>query len=827
MREQQADNMSDPAAALHIAPLVGAAADRSLYQHQKQGTRGHPPQASDLSAADEQRRAQRRHRKRIARIVADQWLWFTRERLAWRRATQHHVRTLLGSGLQAFQRHAAQQALLWRQAVIWHKQRGFLMLGDCLHQWLLCAQRGRQRDQRALAVLKIRQLALVRQIMAAWKAQTAAKRAQRQAALRASYFNSFVLLTNAMAAWRTRTAELHIKSRQRHTALTHWAHAWRLQTLRAWAAAVRQQEALRAMKATADAHFRGITLAASLAGWREHAQQMGVAREAAFGLLQGFAQRQQTAQASHMLLEWRVAVQQAKEWRSVKDTVAADHRQGVLVKAFSRWQGLQQTRRERKAQAARHHAAGVRHWVLRGWFAAIHMLQDEEQKEAWAFDQYATTLLDKALLGWQQAIHRRRQKAALRKAAQKRLLLRCVRGWTQVTEAKQEAELLRRRGVRFHYLRTLRCAVTAWRAYCQLRADKAALRRTAVGVYHRSLAMSGLAVWLREFMPLARQQRAAAMRAALFWKRMLLQRVVRNWCQAAQILAEKRARVYQAQAHAQQHVQQWAWAAWRQGCLDQADRRAAKQERLQQMRAVLHRAKLRRVFRGWAEMHSDALMKRFQVARARCLHNTRLQQLALRAWTAYRAQRRRHKANLGAAAELRQRALLAKAFDGWAQAVAAGKAKRSRDCHAVRHWSAVQQGKAMQAWVAYVAARRAKHARLALGLRLHRSRLQREGISQWLAVGSALHQQRLHQLAVQQVVQMSAELSRVLPYARHWRKVALARRAARLHTPTASRPRAKPAHRPSTGIPDVWQRPLPATAWPTGATRAGLTTDES
>ena len=237
-------------------------------------------------SAYEQRQARRLHRKRVARIVVDQWRWFTRDRLKMQPALRHHNHRLMLSALLALQRHSAHRQLEWRRAAIFNHRRQYLIQGRCLLLWHAQLDYSKKVQLKLDSARLTRRMRQQRTCLKAWQQYRDYKSGRRKQHLQASFYRSFVLLSSALQQWRSWSAVSAVKGAKHRKALTFWASKQYAKAISSWALGVADRRHLRQLKEQAFSTHKRQTIARVLVHWQEAALEMQNARQAGSEALQ-------------------------------------------------------------------------------------------------------------------------------------------------------------------------------------------------------------------------------------------------------------------------------------------------------------------------------------------------------------------------------------------------------------------------------------------------------------------------------------------------------------------------------------------------------------
>ena len=229
---------------------------------------------------DAQRQMRRLHRKRVARIVVDQWKWFTKDRIQLQPAIRHHNCRLLLTAVLALQRHATLRQLEWRRAAIFNHKRQYLIQGKCLLLWHAQVH---QRKKMQLMFCNA-QLASHRHklhaCLKAWMEYQAYKAERRKQHLQASFYKNFVLLTSALQQWKAWAEVAAVKKVKKSTALSSWAARQYGKAFSAWLLGMQVKQRLSRMKGQANSIYRHKLLGSTLWHWQAAVSDMHDGRQA-------------------------------------------------------------------------------------------------------------------------------------------------------------------------------------------------------------------------------------------------------------------------------------------------------------------------------------------------------------------------------------------------------------------------------------------------------------------------------------------------------------------------------------------------------------------
>lgn len=237
-------------------------------------------------SVEAQRQARRLHRRRVARIVVDQWIWFTKDRLKMYPAIRHHKHRLMLSAFLALQRHAAHRQLEWRRAAIFNHRRQYLIQGKCLLLWHAQLAYSRRMQEMLCTAQLARQQHLLKTHLVVWRGYRAYKAERRRQNLQASFYNSFVLLSGTLISWRIAAQLAAAKHAKKDSALAFWAVKQSNKALRSWVLGIKVKQDSKHKKHQAVSLHKQQLAMSVLRQWHEAVLCVLAARQAGSQALQ-------------------------------------------------------------------------------------------------------------------------------------------------------------------------------------------------------------------------------------------------------------------------------------------------------------------------------------------------------------------------------------------------------------------------------------------------------------------------------------------------------------------------------------------------------------
>ncbi|KAF1773225.1 hypothetical protein GQ600_26700 [Phytophthora cactorum] len=390
-----------------------------------------------------------------------------------------------------------------------------------------------------------------------------------------------------------------------------------------------------------------------------------------------------------------------------------------------------------------------------------------EKKHARNQAQHALVrILDRHLYGkvcervwktWKTKVHQLTQVESFQRHYQERTLRRIWNAWSSRTREKELREQQRRRAVRHYYLSLLRKGfhgLRAWHTERQRALDRVDTMQDAADFRMTALAFSR---W-DHFTSERKLQAHKSERALRHYESRLLKHV---WSKGFQcfyfraLAKKKMTRV--AQEHIYDRTVRHSFCMWRN--LWQAER-----NRDQDLNKMLHgflggkeRVKKAKILENWSEFARAKAARRVVNAQVRGQAQRRTLQKYLSQWITYVSVLRWKQITQARAEQHYKSIIWRKCFERWRQNVALRQRYRKKTRMALR--------------------KRMKQHRIHEALEFRHEQFVREGLRHWMTAALYLQEQREQQVARTQASNTTHVWHRVAAIARHWRYLAIRRRA--------------------------------------------------
>ncbi|GLI71092.1 hypothetical protein VaNZ11_016013 [Volvox africanus] len=702
---------------------------------------------------EEARRARRRHRKRVARIVVDHWKQFSQEGLRVVAARRHLRRRLLTAAWVAWQAEAASTRSRMRLAAIYDLKRSFLALGRCVKAWGAVVKRLAQLRAVQERITVGRLLRQSRACLRAWRGRCYYAAEKQRRRLQAWFYYCFSTLTRVLRRWHEWAAQRRSKARQ-----AAWAVGQHLKRLGHKAlTACRQRVALQKWKFTAGEHAnwfrRHWALRGALRAWSDAMAMHRTAREAASSALMAAVARLEAQKAATAFMEWMVfAAERRRRHKRERYGMAYMRRWWQLMVM---WAWRQRVVRSRHLRICGRHLQRVGRRVRLGlcwsrWCLVVEVLQGQRNAEL-----RAAVLSRASWAAWRAAVeHRAAKRELLRIATQRvaRVVARAaLAAWRNRTAIWQVKAARCAHAIASHRRRALRRLLEGWRREAGRLSAKAAATQAAQWHLRRKLLGRAVRVWRRYAW-----RKCIKAVAAEHYLRRLLHCALVKWLRHARYKAQKEMDRRQAVRHRYLTLLHSGLHAFQSAVA----RRLAKQKDWADLDRLHSLHVERAVMRAWChEFLPIARVERAVARRAEKQRNSVLLRHALAGWMQQAARLAAKHAQLRAAVGFAALQLLRRMFYRWEAAAAlmedrrAAKAvrltrlvatlattsarrllaawrevhqdmimKRFQVCRAQASWRDRILRRAMTRWALYLASRRVAGLRNARALCAYRAR---------------------------------------------------------------------------------------------------------
>ncbi|KAK1944964.1 Protein SFI1 [Phytophthora citrophthora] len=375
---------------------------------------------------------------------------------------------------------------------------------------------------------------------------------------------------------------------------------------------------------------------------------------------------------------------------------------------------------------------------------------------------------------------------------QERRLRRIWNAWSARTREKQLQEQQRRCAVRHQYLSLLRKGFIGFQVgLVQRRLALNCVDNMQDAADHRMMALA-FSRW-DHFTSERKLQAHKVERAVQHYKRQLLKRV---WSKGFHSFYDgalaKKNMLLTAQEHNYVRTVGKNFRVWKTLWQSERCRDQALEQTLGECLVVKEQATKARVFENWTEFARDRAAKRVVNAQMRGQAHQRMLQTSFSRWVTFVSVLRWQQITQTRAEQHYKAVLWKKCFERWQYNVALRQRYRKKVRMALIHWKLTLERKAFNGWKQYLNSKRSKQQRIHEALEFRHEQFLRDGVRHWMTAALHLQEQREQQVARAQASNTAQVWRRVAAIARHWRYLAVRRRAFKNGEQTLGRSRKGP-----------------------------------
>ncbi|KAJ8571371.1 hypothetical protein ON010_g5463 [Phytophthora cinnamomi] len=366
--------------------------------------------------------------------------------------------------------------------------------------------------------------------------------------------------------------------------------------------------------------------------------------------------------------------------------------------------------------------------------------------------------------------HRRSQEFRLR---------RIWGAWSARAGEKEYREQQRRRAVRHYYLSLLRKGLNgfrAWRMQGQLRLSRV---ETMLNAADARIIAFAFARW-DHFTSIKKGQALKYNRALLHSQSQQLKRIWTKGflCFFTKARSKKRMLLAANEKYYTRSVGR-CFRTWK-------DMWQAERNREDMLSKMLHGYMVTKgriieaeVLEYWSEFTRAKAAARVVNAQVRGYAQRRTLQKYFSQWITYVSILRWQQITLARAKQHHKAVLFRKCFDRWRHNVLVRQRYRKKTRIALIHWKLTLERKVFDGWKQYLENKRNKHQRIHEALEFRHEQFIRDGLRNWMTAAMHLQEQREQRVTILQACNTTNVWRRVAAIARHWRYLAIRRRALR------------------------------------------------
>ncbi|GMH35632.1 hypothetical protein BSKO_03500 [Bryopsis sp. KO-2023] len=708
---------------------------------------------------DKRRRARRRHRKRIARIVVEHWKWTARDAL---RAVRFRRCCLMATALRAFKRNVSDRKLEWRSALMMHHKRLFRQSEECLVHWHRIVSDKKSKMETLKEFGRRRKLRKLALSFRGWGQVVEYKRASRKRMLRAECYHVFARMSGCFQEWQVRAAELSLKRGMTLVALRHWSSANKRKAFQSLLVN-RDRKALRKLQLLEAIGFWEVGLIRKgLAEWRQVTSLHRERRCMAVERLEAVKQSICETDVGRCLEGWQFVTQESR-WEAGQRLAAEAWRETELCrKAFGRWVGFLLWKRRVSVFGQRLEVIGERlrtAMALETWQHFASIVQTERALEirqdvllgatfgTWCMyvgcrrrkkDLSSTAILHyrqqarhRVLVNWQCEAHHSIQSRCKWDVAglhhRKHTLRGALMAWKKRCKEWMQKNYMLWQAEQMYAARLLRFAVDEWK--CKVRVSN--LESVVEEHYLSKLKQRSLEAFClyADHKCIQEQKRRSAVR---HWYLGRLGRATQAWRQHVSSRKEKLLLVGRMAAHYHGNLVSGAFATWRdEFCPDMR----AFRDKIAKAALFWKMSLLQRVLYGWQKVAGELAEEKRRDAEARSLANFCLALKTIRGWAGRcrekRIKRNRMEAKLRGVIDLLSSRKLEHVWDAWVELHRIHMVEAAHMMEATAHYERGVQSRGFRTWIVFCKEKHEKNHRSNLACNLRGTLLTRRSFHAW------------------------------------------------------------------------------------------------
>ncbi|XP_052773983.1 protein SFI1 homolog [Mya arenaria] len=466
--------------------------------------------------------------------------------------------------------------------------------------------------------------------------------------------------------------------------------------------------------------------------WRKHRQAQYARADAHFYM----------TEMPKYLFRIRVFVQLQKNERENMEKCEEFRTENLLARFFYLWVKQNELSREDRVNthmAILHCEGKVKRQFFTVWKHKTTDALQEDKSMEFAAAHYHKELCRKHLLAW--------------------------KGYIDFLKKSQQQAI---EAARYHSRQIMKKCLIAWKQFTLAQRDKHRKQSRADKHHARKVCGRMVGMWLHY----VDTQRAINARVEVMYQRksqQLLRDSFHTWQDNVTLQKYERGTEGQAERHHTLHVLAKVFTAWHRYSAIHAYKKSETRQWVASAREHLDTKVLQLYFDSWREHHSEHVDMRMKIGRAVSHHGNQVKVKVMQQWILFTKESVRKKLLRKQSDWFNGVRLTTWAFSTWRSAHSRAVDEASKSGLALWHWSLMLNRKVLIGWYTYILERQEKKHRIACAMERRRSRLVRNGLSQWLRVADDMANMR-KTFAVQQQAKSAYETYQVaLRCGLHWK----------------------------------------------------------
>ncbi|XP_053406636.1 protein SFI1 homolog [Mercenaria mercenaria] len=416
------------------------------------------------------------------------------------------------------------------------------------------------------------------------------------------------------------------------------------------------------------------------------------------------------------------------------------------------------------------------------WVNQYEFSKEYRMNERMAILHYDGKLSKRFFLSWKQKTEDVLQEAEKMEVATEhhnevlcRRYLSSWRGYIQNIKKSQRQDI---EASRYYCRRIMKRCIHAWISYTRLRREKKRKTERARNHYHRRLCQKVIAMWLHY----VDTQRAINARVEIMYRRkclLFLSEAFHTWKDniGEQKLERHTERV--ADRHYTLKILAKVFTAWHRFSAIHAYKKSETRQWVESARQHLDSRVVEIYFLKWKAYHIEHMSMKMKYARAVEHHNVKVKLKVMVTWQQFTKESIRKSLLRKQSDWFHNLRLTARCFIAWKHAYSAAQVEKQKSSLALWHWCLNLHRKVLMAWYMYTQQCKHKKSLIQTAMECRRSRLIKNGLTQWLRVADDMSAMRKQMAVQQQAKNVYETYQLVLRCGLHWKAWASKRRQAR------------------------------------------------
>ncbi|XP_060581928.1 protein SFI1 homolog isoform X2 [Ruditapes philippinarum] len=666
------------------------------------------------------------------------------------RAVRHHNTVIVHKCLRAWISYWARRRQKVQEKYHCERLNHNILVRRMFGIWYRAFQYRERLHERQDRIISLAEKFQKRRALIHWKHYIEQQKEKYEMIAEAENHYNRKLLSVGFSSFRLCVVQKHLKvmwnemaAQLRYKHLTRWG--WLT-----WLSRCENKEELRIVTQShmASKHYRKVLLRKCFnqlqlyTEWRQHRQAQYNKADAHFYM----------QEMPKYMFRLKVFVQLMKNKRENSQKAVEFRRENGLARFYYLWVNQFEFSKEyrmNERMAILHYDSKLSKGFFKSWKQKTANVLQEAEKMEIATEHYNEVLCRNYLASWRNYIH------------------------TIKKSQRQDVE-----ASRYYCRRIMKRCIHAWIMYTRQQREKKRKTERARNQYHRRLSHKVIAMWLHY----VDTQRAINARVEIMYRKKclsFLSDAFHTWKNNVGERKLEKHTEFIAERHYTLKILAKVFTAWHRYSAIHAYKKSETRQWVDSARQHLDTFVFEIYFTKWRTHYVDHLAMRIKYARAVDLRNAKVKQKVMVTWQLFTRESIRKSLLRKQSDWFHNLRLTARSFIAWKHAYAAVQVEKQKSSLALWHWCLNLHKKVLMAWYVYTQECKHKQSRIQAAMERRRSRLIRNGITQWLRVADDMSAMR-KQMAVQQQTKTVYETYQlVLRCGLHWKSWASKKRQTR------------------------------------------------